>query len=142
MKCAQMHCGTCFLTRVCVKMVRAFCVCVGRLSLTCTVSFYFKSSVKKNSRANVIKVSAPILKLVSFSPFNRRDGNKPEKINILLVSGMAVAYMYEHCVTIKLILNHKKSNWCQAIGRVTDIIINKTKKDESRWYIPLNRGEI
>ena len=31
--------GTRFLTRVCAKKVRAFCVCVGRLSLTCTVSF-------------------------------------------------------------------------------------------------------
>ena len=29
--------GTRFLTRVCAKIVRAFCVCVGRLSLTCTV---------------------------------------------------------------------------------------------------------
>ena len=26
-----------FLTRVCAKIVRAFCVCIGRLSLTCTV---------------------------------------------------------------------------------------------------------
>ena len=31
------HCRTCFLTHVCAKMVHAFCVCVGRLSLTCTV---------------------------------------------------------------------------------------------------------
>ena len=30
-------CRTRFLTCVCAKMVRAFCVCVGRLSLTCTV---------------------------------------------------------------------------------------------------------
>ena len=40
-KCAQMRANACFgtrfLTRVCAKIVRAFCVCVGRLSLTCTV---------------------------------------------------------------------------------------------------------
>ena len=40
-KCAQIHTNAClgtrFLTRVCSKIVRTFCVCVGRLSLTCTV---------------------------------------------------------------------------------------------------------
>ena len=29
--------STRFSTRVCTKIVRAFCLCVGRLSLTCTV---------------------------------------------------------------------------------------------------------
>ena len=33
---ANAHCSTRFLTHVCAKMVRALCVCVGRLSLTCT----------------------------------------------------------------------------------------------------------
>ena len=37
----QMRANAClstrFSTRVCAKIVRAFCVCVGRLSLTCTV---------------------------------------------------------------------------------------------------------
>ena len=37
----QMRANACFGTRfstcVCAKIVRAFCVCVGRLSLTCTV---------------------------------------------------------------------------------------------------------
>ena len=45
----------------------------------------------KNSPANVIKVSAAILNLVSFSLFDRRDSDKPEKINIPLLSGSAVA---------------------------------------------------
>ena len=40
-KCAQMCANACFstrfLTRVCAKVVHAFCVCVGRVSLTCTV---------------------------------------------------------------------------------------------------------
>ena len=31
------HQARVFLTRVCAKIVQAFCVCVGRLSLTCTV---------------------------------------------------------------------------------------------------------
>ena len=47
MQCAQMRANaypsTRFLTRVCAKMVRAFCVCVGRLSLTCTVYIFLKS---------------------------------------------------------------------------------------------------
>ena len=47
-KCAQMRANACFgtrfLTRVCAKIVRAFCVCVGRLSLTCTVIALFLSS--------------------------------------------------------------------------------------------------
>ena len=34
------HCRTHFLTCVCAKMVRAFCMCVGRLSLTFTVRQY------------------------------------------------------------------------------------------------------
>ena len=34
---ANAYASTRFSTRVCAKMVRAFCVCVGRLSLTCTV---------------------------------------------------------------------------------------------------------
>ena len=51
-------------------------------------------SSKKNLPANVIKVSAAILNLVSFSLlFDRRDSAKPEKINISLFSGMAVAYL-------------------------------------------------
>ena len=49
-----MRANTClstrFLTRVCAKVVRTFCVCVGRLSLTCTVyplkSIYVKDCVK------------------------------------------------------------------------------------------------
>ena len=44
-------------------------------------------SVVKNSPVNVIKVSAAILNLVSFSLFDRRDSDKPEKINILFLSG-------------------------------------------------------
>ena len=79
-------------------------------NITATLSFYFDSSVK-NSPANVIKVSAASLKLVSFSPFDRHDGNKPEKITFHSFRGMALAY--EHCVTIKHV-NHKKSNRCQA----------------------------
>ena len=35
-----------------------------------------------NSLANVIKISAAILNLVSFSLFDRRDSDKPEMINI------------------------------------------------------------
>ena len=66
-------------------------------NITVTLSFYFNSSVK-NSPANVIKVSAASLKLVSFSPFDRHDGNKPEKITFHSFRGMALAY--EHCVTI------------------------------------------
>ena len=44
-------------------------------------------------------MSADILNLVSFSPFDRRDSDKPEKINISLLSSMAVAY--KHCVTLE-----------------------------------------
>ena len=44
-------------------------------------------------------MSADILKLVSFSPFDRCDRDKPEKINISLLLSMAVAYDY--CVTLK-----------------------------------------
>ena len=44
-------------------------------------------------------MSADILKLVSFSPFDRCDSNKLEKINISLLSSMGVAY--EHCATFK-----------------------------------------
>ena len=42
-KCLQMRANACvntrFSTRVCAKIVRAFCVCVGHLSLTCTVHY-------------------------------------------------------------------------------------------------------
>ena len=54
-------------------------------------SFFFKpitpGEVKqeilsvKNSLANVIKISAAILNLVSFSLFDRRDSDKPEMIH-------------------------------------------------------------
>ena len=44
------------------------------------------SSVK-NSPANVFKVSAAILNLVSFSLFDEHDSDKPEKINIALLYG-------------------------------------------------------
>ena len=37
MRAANAYVSTRFLTRVCAKMVRAFCVCVGHLSLTFTV---------------------------------------------------------------------------------------------------------
>ena len=47
-------------------------------------------SAIKYSPANV---SAYILKLVSFSSFDRRDSDKTEKTNISLLSSMAVAYM-------------------------------------------------
>ena len=49
--------------------------------------------------ANVIKVSTAILNLVRYSVFDRRESAEPKKINISLLSGMAVAY--EHCATIK-----------------------------------------
>ena len=44
-------------------------------------------SLVKDSPANTIKVSAAILKVVSFSLFDRCDSDKPVKINILLLSG-------------------------------------------------------
>ena len=56
---------------------------------------YFSESVSsissvKNSPANAIKISAAILQtvnLLSFSAFDRYDSDRPEKINILLLSG-------------------------------------------------------
>ena len=56
-----------------------------RLLITC-----LSISSVKYSPANV---SAYIVKLVSFSPFDRRDSDKTEKTNISLLSSMAVAYM-------------------------------------------------
>ena len=49
----------------------------------------FVSSVSsvKYSPANVLKISVAILNLVSFSLLDQRDSNKPEKINISLLSG-------------------------------------------------------
>jgi len=38
-------------------------------------------------------------KPVSFSLFDQCDHDKPEKMNISLLSG--IAFAYEHCVTIK-----------------------------------------
>ena len=53
-------------------------------------------SLVKNSQANVIKISASILvNLVRFSLLDRRDSDKPEKINISLLSlFLAVAFEY------------------------------------------------
>ena len=45
-------------------------------------------------------MSAAILNLVSFSLFAHRDSDKPEKINISLLSGFC-GFAYEHCVAIK-----------------------------------------
>ena len=58
-----------FSTRVCAKMVRAFCVCVGRLSLTCTVSpeelvgMFFKMVEPTESRKSF--ASLPYIKGVT-----------------------------------------------------------------------------
>ena len=56
------------------------------------------NSSVKSSPANVIKASAAILNLVSFSLFDQRDSDKPEKIKKIYRFFLAVAY--EHCVTI------------------------------------------
>ena len=56
------------------------------------------SSVK-NSPANAIKISAAILPTVnflSFSLFDRCESNKPEKINILLLSGCCLWTLHDH----------------------------------------------
>ena len=45
-------------------------------------------------------MSAAILNLVSFSLFAHRDSDKPEKINISLLSGFC-GFAYEHCVAMK-----------------------------------------
>ena len=56
------------------------------------------SSVK-NSPANTIKLSAAIFNLVSFSLFDLHDSDKPENINISLLSGCC--NINAHYVTIK-----------------------------------------
>ena len=73
--CAQMrangYVGTCFLTRVCTKMVRAFCVCVGCLSLICTVVAGWQAllfSDKKN-----LQLVARLCKLLSKSEFGYKN---------------------------------------------------------------------
>ena len=65
---------------------------------------YFSDSVSsissvKNSQANAIKISAAILQtvnLLSFSLFDRCDSDKPEKINILLLSGCCLWKLHDH----------------------------------------------
>ena len=57
------------------------------------------SSVK-NSPANAIKISAAILNLVSFSLFDRCDSDKPEKINILLLSGCCCLWTLHNYKTL------------------------------------------
>ena len=47
--------------------------------------------VTQRSLANAIKISVAIFNLVSFSLFERRDSDKPEKINISLLFGLTVA---------------------------------------------------
>ena len=51
-----------FSTRVYAKIVRAFCVCVGRLSLTCTVLFFTGQRLAELpvSKANLIRVKVEI----------------------------------------------------------------------------------
>ena len=56
-------------------------------SIIATLSHYFFPVKKKNSPANVIKVLATILNLVSFSLFDRFESDKLEKMNIWLLSG-------------------------------------------------------
>ena len=65
---------------------------------------YFSDSVSsissvKNFPANAIKISAAILhtvNLLSFSLFDRCDSDKPEKINILLLSGCCLWTLHDH----------------------------------------------
>ena len=81
------------------------------LSLSCLVDTnwlqfqqYFSDSVSsissvKHSPANAIKISAAILQtvnLLSFSLFDRCDSDKPEKINILLLSGFCLWTLHDH----------------------------------------------
>ena len=81
------------------------------LSLSCLVDTnwlqfqqYFSDSVSsissvKHAPANAIKISAAILQtvnLLSFSPFDRCDSDKPEKINILLLSGCCLWTLHDH----------------------------------------------
>ena len=65
---------------------------------------YFSDSVSsissvKNFPANAIKISAAILEtvnLLSFSLFDRCDSDKPEKTNILLLSGCCLWTLHDH----------------------------------------------
>ena len=53
----------------------------------------------KDSPVNAIKISAAILQtvnLLSFSLFDRCDSDKPEKINILLLSGFCLWTLHDH----------------------------------------------
>ena len=72
----QMHANACtpthFSTRICAKNVRAFCVCVGRLSLTCTVRVDNKSPDPCGSNNNFSFIFhkknavAPTLQYIAF----------------------------------------------------------------------------
>ena len=74
-KCAQMRANAClstrFSTRVCAKIVRAFCVCVGRLSLTCTViqheiSLSSKASLNQSELIQVVFISYKTYRSTAF----------------------------------------------------------------------------
>ena len=53
-------------------------------------------SLVKESPATTIKVSATILNLVSFSLFDQCDSDKPEKINISLLSVCCLWTLHDH----------------------------------------------
>ena len=57
-----------------------------KLNIIATLSFYFFGK-RLASKHHQLKVLAAIVNLVGFSLFDCRDSNKPEKINISLLSG-------------------------------------------------------
>ena len=65
------------------------------LNNICSDSVSSISSVK-TSPANAIKISATIFNLVTFSLFNQCDSDKPEEINILLLSACCLWTLHGH----------------------------------------------
>ena len=62
----------------CIYLLRFIAVASGGYKNDFNLNMIATSEKKKNSPANVNKVSAAILNLVSFSLFDRRDSDKPE----------------------------------------------------------------
>ena len=131
-----------FLTCVCTKIVRAFCVCMGHLTLTCTVGY-------KIWLASVLNMLEPVLNRVWY--YEPRDFNPDCEQSLCFLSLWtgACEKLKEHAIergkSDAFFLDLRNINWVNQhmVGLASLSWITWWKKDvtvsrrheRSCWYI-------